>query len=487
MAGLNRKRSSDEANGSAPKKARVDSRLARGHSRTPSVVRSSRGKPVINDIPELPTQKLNVYVFGSGTICELGLGPMVTEVKRPRINKFQMPDEVGVVALASGGAHTLTIDHEGKLWSWGQNDSGVLGRYTKETEDEADDDYYINSKESTPAKVEGLPAYLKFVSVAATDNLSVAITSEGHVWAWGTFSDEGDKAFKSGVEIQRAPVLMPSFTGIVQAAGGKEHMLFLDKWGNVYAWGIGSSFQLGQKINPRLRTKTFGPFKIPGLKNIRSIGAGEYHSFAIDTEDRLWSWGLNNFGQCFIPEGVGSGAMIEQPTLATFFDGIPIQQVDGGNHHSLLLTKSGDVYAVGEMNFHQLGIPDSDLPKTTVREASGAPSYVPTPTKLTAGDDSGLGDGSGKLPKMKFVACGTDHSMALSAEDGSAWTWGFGQTYQLGHGKDPDADDPDDEIIPKRIKNTATTDITMTCAAAGGQFSVLGGIPAEDVNMANGN
>jgi regulator of chromosome condensation len=81
---------------------------------------------------------------------------------------------------------------------------------------------------------------------------------------------------------------------------------------------------------------------------------------------------------------------------------------------------------------------------------------------------------------MKFVACGVDHSLALSAVDGSAWTWGFGQTYQLGHGKDADADDPDDEVVPKRIKNTATTGITMNIASAGGQFSVLAGIPSND-------
>jgi regulator of chromosome condensation len=442
-----------------------------------SSVRSSRGgRPVIREIPKPSTQRLNVYVFGSGTICELGLGPNVTSVKRPRLNPLLPVDEVGIVSVAVGGAHTLAIDHEGKLWSWGQNDTAALGRNTVETEAAKAEDNDLNGRESSPGRVEGIPEHLVFVAVAATDSLSAALTADGRVWAWGTFVDDGDKAFKSGIDVQRRPAMISQFRNVVQLAGGKDHLLVLDKHGDVYAWGIGQSFQLGHQVNTRLRTKTFGPLKVVGVRNIKYIAAGEYHSFALDVDNKLWSWGLNNFGQCAIPDQAGEGSCVEKPTRATFFDDKEVVMMDGGNHHSVVLTKSGDVYSFGEMNFHQTGIPAESLPASTVYEGDGTtPSYVPEPIKLTKGNDND--DDSLPLPKMKYVTCGVDHSIALSDEDGSAWTWGFGEVYQLGHGKPAGEDDPEDEHVPKRIRNTATTDVTMVYAGAGGQFSVIAGLP----------
>lgn len=462
-----------------PSASRAASRNAgRAAATAAAVIKAHRArshKPSFNPLPDLPTQRLNVYVFGSGSICELGLGPLVTEVKRPRLNPLLPIDTVGIVKLAVGGAHAIALDYDGRVWSWGQNDSGVLGRLTKESEDEIDDDWIVNSKESTPGLVEGLPASAIFVEVAATDNLSVAVTDEGHLWAWGTFIDDGQKCFKTGVNYQREPIHITTVKNVVKVAAGKDHLLILDKSGDVFGWGVGSSFQLGVHVNPNLRSRVFGPLKIPGLKKIKHVSAGEYHSFAINQDDKVFSWGLNNFGQAGNPEEAGDGKVIKKVTHASFFDDKKIVQIAGGNHHSLALTADGEIYAFGEMNFHQLGLNPSNLPECTVREADGTPAYVPIPTKI---------EGPG-IPKFKYVAVGTDHSLAISAEDGSPWTWGFGETYQLGHGKPAGEDSPEDEEVPTKIDNTATRGVTMTFAGAGGQFSVLAGLP-RDEKVTNG-
>lgn len=436
------------------------------------VLRSRATKSGFNEAPKLPSTKLNVYVFGSGSICELGLGPAVVEVKRPRLNPLLPIDKVGIVQLAVGGAHVLALDYNGRVWAWGTNDSGVLGRDTKENEDEADehDDWVINSKESTPTLVPGLPENIPIVKVAASDNLSVAVDGEGHLWAWGTFIDDGKKCFKNDVKYQRTPIEITTVRNVVDVACGKDHVLILDRSGTVYSWGVGSSCQLGVKVNPNLRTRVFGPLKIPGLNKVKRVFAGEYHSFALKEDGKVFSWGLNNFGQAGNSELVGDGAIIEKPTHAPFFDDKNIVEIAGGNHHSLALTKDGDIYAFGEMNFHQLGLNPANLPESTVREKNGTPAYVPVPTKIEAPG----------LPKFKAIATGSDHSLAISAEDGSIWTWGFGETYQLGHGKPAGEDSPEDEEVPKRIDNTATRGVNMVFVGAGGQFSVAAGLPREE-------
>ena len=85
---------------------------------------------------EAPTQKLDVYVFGSGESGELGLGHLKrngkapTNVKRPRLNDLLDAKTVGVVQLDVGGMHTVALTYDNRIVTWGVNDLGALGRDT---------------------------------------------------------------------------------------------------------------------------------------------------------------------------------------------------------------------------------------------------------------------------------------------------------------------------------------------------------------------
>jgi len=93
---------------------------------------SSSAISIVNAPPVLKSEKLNVYVFGSGSMGELGLGPDANTkiVKRPRLNPHLPIDRIGVVDLAVGGMHCAVISHQGKIYTWGVNDQGALGRDT---------------------------------------------------------------------------------------------------------------------------------------------------------------------------------------------------------------------------------------------------------------------------------------------------------------------------------------------------------------------
>ena len=142
--------------------------------------------------------RLNVYVFGSGSMGELGLGPFAKQrnVKRPRLNGNLLPEEVGIVDIAVGGMHCAAIDYKGRVWTWGVNDQGVLGRdttWSPENEDTAmdsdddDEEEQLNPLESTPGLVEGFPEGTVITKVACGDSITVALTDKGQVYAWGTF------------------------------------------------------------------------------------------------------------------------------------------------------------------------------------------------------------------------------------------------------------------------------------------------------------
>lgn len=155
--------------------------------------------PVINTVP---TEILDVYVFGDGTASELGLGNAknATNVKRPRLNPNLSAEEVGVVAVACGGMHSAAITHDNLILTWGVNDLGALGRDTtwnggwKEAkagsdDSEDEDEIALNPYECQPVAIstDHFPEGTKFAALVCGDSSTFVLTDTGLVYGWGTF------------------------------------------------------------------------------------------------------------------------------------------------------------------------------------------------------------------------------------------------------------------------------------------------------------
>lgn len=479
------KRKTESANGAAKR--------AKHGSATSSFILHSYSKlPDLNSHVAAKTTPLDVFVWGTGSMCELGLGPNAStkEVKRPRLNPFLTKEKLGgasIVDFAVGGMHTLCLDSQNRVWSWGTNDSAVLGRDTskvkeklKEADADSDDeDGDLNEAESTPGLVEGLPEVkedgAKIVQMAATDNLSAVLYDNGEVYAWGCFRcNEGLLGFlRKDIDIQRTPLKIDLLKNITQLAGGKDHLLALDAKGIVYAWGNGQQFQLGRRVLERHRYRTLEPQQF-GLYDIKYIALGDFHCFAISHDNKVYAWGLNQFGQCAFTDSEGNledGSLITKPTEIESLSNKNIVEIAAGEHHTLALTASGEVFAWGRYDMKEVGIAREDLPEGTFKDAHGNARSVPIPTKLQFGK-------KGNDVKMKAVGCGLHHSFAVT-EDGFIYAWGFADTYAPGLG-------PLDEDVekPTRIVNTATKHHDIKLIGAGGQFSVAGGVKIEDEDEA---
>lgn len=261
---------------------------------------------------------------------------------------------------------------------------------------------------------------------------------------------------------------------IVQLAPGKDHLLALDLKGIVYAWGNGQQYQLGRKILERHRYKTLEPHAM-ALTNIKYIASGDFHCFAIDHDDRVYTWGLNQFGQCGFTNENGEledGSLVSKPTVIEKLSNLNIKEIAAGEHHSMALTASGDVYTWGRYDMKEVGIPQDRLPESTFKDAHGKVRAVPVPTKLQVG---AKGENS---VKFKTMGCGSHHSFSVT-DDGMVYAWGFADTYALGLG--PVESDVE---VPTRIVNTATKHEDIQLIAGGGQFSISGGIKIDDEDKA---
>jgi regulator of chromosome condensation len=193
-----------------PESPVVPSKKRKVESEPASAPRAPKRQKTDEPLNASPSQKLDIYVFGSGESGELGLGHVArngkkpADVKRPRLNDLLDASTVGVVQMAVGGMHCVALTHDGQILTWGVNDNDALGRDTTweaptkdmdadsdSDEDSDDGESGLNPRESTPTAI---PADFfskdqgDLVQVAATDSASFVLTSKGFVYGWGTFS-----------------------------------------------------------------------------------------------------------------------------------------------------------------------------------------------------------------------------------------------------------------------------------------------------------
>ncbi|TVY43224.1 Protein pim1 [Lachnellula subtilissima] len=451
---------------------------------------AKRLKATALNIP--PTKRLDIYVCGDGECGELGLGAKPiegkkpTHVKRPRRNRLLDATTVGIVQVAAGGMHCVSLTHDQKIVTWGVNDNGALGRDTtweaptrdidqeSNSEDSDDDDVDLNPLESTPIAIpaesfgNSVPT---FVQVVALDSASFALTSEGLVYGWGTFrANDGVMGFftKDAIEgerkkigekkLQRRPVPIPFLTKIVSLAAGNNHMLALDNNGKVFAWGAGEQSQLARRVVERTRFGALTPCRV-ALSKIKQIACGAYHCFAIDESGLVYAWGSNNFGQTGIQDGAGQGdATILKPGIVESLRPYKIREIQGGEHHSIACTEDGELLIWGRCDDGQAGIKLDDQPKDRlVFDEWGKPRIL-MPTMIPS-------------IHAVSVAAGIDNSFAVTSE-GKAYSWGFSANYRNGQGTDDTVKEAT-LVISADIK-----DKKLSYAGCGGQFSVLAG-PAE--------
>ncbi|KAE9380821.1 RCC1/BLIP-II [Stipitochalara longipes BDJ] len=450
----------------------------------PAISSNPAKRSEIDSINTPPSQKLDIYVFGARSNGELGLGHALRNgkkplsVQRPRLNDLLSPTTVRIVDIAVGGMHCVALARDNKIYTWGVNDLGALGRDTSsdasdnasaEDSDSDDDGFDLNPKESTPIAIpsDSFPKDTHFAQVVACDSASFALTVTGAVYGWGTFSgSDGVIGFtKAGAlkaaaqkekDLQRTPILLPELKNIKCLATGSNHVQALDHKGNVFIWGCGEQNELGRRIVDRNRALVPSHFSLSKRK-FKSIACGAYHNFAIDTGNRVYAWGLNNFGQTGIAAGTGEDhAITESPTVVKSLQPYNIRKIEGGLQHSIACTDDQKVLVWGRCDDSQPGIPTNKLPQNGLAfNSRGKPRILLKPTIIP-----GLSAVS--------VAAGIDDSIALT-ERGEAYSWGFSSEYRTGQGTTETVE------LPTQIQNTALAGKKITFAGCGGQFGVLAG------------
>ncbi|MCL2444886.1 IPT/TIG domain-containing protein [Candidatus Saccharibacteria bacterium] len=338
--------------------------------------------------------------------------------------------QVYITQISAGRDHSLALDSTGQIWAWGVGGAGQLGNGTNE-----------NSNVPVEVDTTGVLANRQIIQVSAGGIHSLALDSEGNVFAWGMglngqLGNGVSESSNVPVEVDMTGVLAGN--PIIQISAGLNYSLALSESNRVFSWGLGMTGQLGNGGNDNHNT----PVEVLDKPDIIQISAGANHALALSSDGAVFAWGLGIGGQ--LGNGINTSSNVPVPV------GVPellsgIIQVSAGLNYSLALSEDGSIFAWGVGGFGQLG------------NGVNTPSNIPVLVDLSS------------VPaerNMVQISAGWGHSLALDST-GQIWAWGLGIGGQLGNGTNESSNTP---VAVNMSEFIAKQDIVQI--SAGGSFSL---------------
>jgi len=338
----------------------------------------------------------------------------------------------------AGWYHTIEVREDRTVWACGDNQWGQIGQGHLEGIPLFGSNHSSQMfPEMTQVKGEGGVGFLTGVLAAAAGGFhNVAVDADGNVWCWGLndYGQCGDGTFTtrpSPVQVIREDTGQP-LTNVVIVGAGAWHSFAVDTAGRVWSWGRNDRGQLGDGGT----VQHYGAVWVRdpgGLTNLGSLGVvtyitgGWYHSMAI-IEGALYTWGGNSKGQLGL--GFTSPEFLPGSKLPRLVNtgGQAVVSVDGGNTHTVAALADGTVWACGNNEQGQLGVfgPEHEPPGIAL---SSIPVPVTQHYKYDPNDPDALVDPQTGDFASRFivqVAAGSFHSLALESVGSGA-----AEEYQL--------------------------------------------------------
>jgi alpha-tubulin suppressor-like RCC1 family protein len=238
-------------------------------------------------------------------------------------------------------------------------------------------------------------------SVSAGEDHTVAIKTDGTLWAWG---ENGAGQLGDGTNINRnTPMQIGTDNNWQSISAGWHHTIAIKTDGTLWAWGANWYGQLGDGTDIGKNT----PTQIGTAANWLKISAGYAHTVAIKTDGTLWAWGHNGSGQ------LGDGTNINQNTPIQIVTNADWILIDASGFYTIAIKTDGTLWAWGNNYYGQLG------DGTCGYNSGGVDKNIPTQI--------------GTATNWQSISAGWSNVVAIKT-DGTLWAWGWNGEGQQGGG-----------------------------------------------------
>ena len=249
-------------------------------------------------------------------------------------------------ALSSGikeiGSRTdshpkCAITNDGKLYTWGYNGHGALGRGN--TTDYTNQGPWLVSTQSSNT----------FTRCGVGYYSNYALQDNGYLWSCG---HNGQYELGTGNNSQQNTFYRINLPNVIDFEAEHQGAIAVTSENKVYMWGTdSSSFMggLGTQASPTELTSLTG-------KNIVKVRCSAFTGHAISSDGKLYSWGKGAYYS--VPDGTSSD--VGTPTEMTWFSrkNIKVVDVTTGHHDNstyLALDDQGNMYVWGKDGSGGLG------------------------------------------------------------------------------------------------------------------------------------
>lgn len=341
-------------------------------------------------------------VWGDGTEGQLGHYPFEKTGVMQHYWEL-LPRELPLGPLrdiSCGTNHTLAIDADGQVWSWGKSDYGKCG-------------HGGDADQPFPKKVEAL-AGVDAVLSACGEFHSAVVDSDGRLYTWGW----GGSWFSGGGQLghgDRASLETPKLVEALERGGyrvqsvscGEAHTLVLTDDGEGLSCGAGEHGRNGNGSSRDVLVPE--PLDLLESETLTQLEAGSAFSMALTSDNDVFVWGRNDQGQLGLGGGLAMDVYSMEDTprpleiVPAGDDAAPFKMkalhVAAGHSHAAAVTTDGHLYYWG-MRAHL------------------------DPFVLHFEDDAA---------PPKLVYAGGNYTY-VATEDGAYYSFGLGRTTCLGHG-----------------------------------------------------
>jgi alpha-tubulin suppressor-like RCC1 family protein len=228
------------------------------------------------------------------------------------------------------------------------------------------------------------------------NNKGFSLKLNGASWMWG-YNGVGGLGDNTLTD-RSSPVAVVGSHSFMMLSGSNGGSAGLKAAGQMWGWGTNAQGQIGDGT---LTTRS-SPVQVVGNHVFTSIATSTWNSYGLKDTGQIWAWGSNSYGQL----GTGNNNSYSSPIQV--IGSHSFTQMHASSGHVIALKGDGTAWAWGINNTGQVGNNTLD-PKVSPVAVVGGHSFI------------------------QVAAGGLTNGMSIGLKiNGSAWTWGYNGTGNLG-------------------------------------------------------
>jgi len=350
----------------------------------------------------------------NGTLWAWGdnaIGQLGDETLVTRSSPVQIGSDTDWYSVLDAVYAAFAIKTNGTLWCWGQYGSGNFGLH------------YLRRKFFKVPKPFSATMISTSINTTSNNGTALIIDNNNKLWAWGlgTSYQLGDMSAVSKNEAK----LIDNNADWSKVSSGYAHSMGIKTNGTLWGWGSGTNGRLG--LNNASTQQS--PVQIGADTDWSQISIRNANSYAIKTTGTLWGWGLGTSGQ------VGDNAVITRSSPVQIGASTDWSKISAGDGYCMAIKTTGTLWGWGVNTNGRIG------DNTSVNKSS--------PVQIGADTD------------WTLVSSGLSHTMAIKS-NGTLWGWGLGTSGQVG----------DNTIITKSSPVQIGADTDWSKVSAGFQYTL---------------